>query len=53
MEGFWKCLKITSIVIVGGTSVTSIVLAFGGFTIPLVIGILAQLEQQRASYENH
>ena len=38
---FESILKITSIVIVGGTAVTSIVLGFGAFAIPMVFGILA------------
>ena len=39
----WKkignVLKITSIIIVGGSAVTSLVLGFGTFTTPFVLGI--------------
>src|SRR5271156_2571189 len=41
----WKTtgnvLKITSIIIVGGCSVTTIVLGFGAFSTPLILGIMA------------
>ena len=36
-------LKISSVIIVGSCSITSIVLGFGAFTIPLVLGILASI----------
>src|SRR3977135_3421700 len=40
----WKIgnvLKITSIIIVGGSAITSMVLGFGAFALPLVLAILA------------
>ena len=43
----WKhlgnVLKISSIIIVGGSAVTSIILGFGSFTTPLILGILASI----------
>src|SRR5271155_4421957 len=43
----WKktgnVLKITSIIIVGGSAITSMVLGFGGFAVPITLGILASI----------
>ena len=43
----WKTtgnvLKITTIIIIGGSAATSMVIGFGGFAVPLFVGILAAI----------